>query len=171
MARCSIRIVSGGQTGAGRAALDWALANRITHHGWCPKGRKAEDGVIPRRYRLKETRSAASTVRTRWNVRDSDGTVIFSLARTLSGGSRLTAEFAKKFEKPLLHLTGAAGATVQGRRLARFIRQHQIRTLNIAGPRASEEPGVARFVLAVLSRSRLLAQRGHPATPARPPKC
>jgi|SRR5437867_4739504 len=166
MARSSIRIVSGGQTGADRAALDWALTNRVVHRGWCPKGRKAEDGIIARRYRLKATRSAASAVRTRWNFRDSDGAVIFSLARTLSGGSRRTAEFARKLKKPLLHLTGAVGAAVQARRLDRFIDQHQIRTLNVAGPRASEEPSVTRFVGAVLSRSRLLLQHGRCATPA-----
>jgi hypothetical protein len=70
------RIVSGGQTGADRAALDWAIARHVPHGGWCPKGRKAEDGVIDARYELMETPSDFYEERTLWNVRDSDGTVI-----------------------------------------------------------------------------------------------
>lgn len=65
-----IRIVSGGQTGADRAALDWAIANNVPHGGWCPKGRKAEDGAIPAHYALKETPSASYLQRTEWNMRD-----------------------------------------------------------------------------------------------------
>ena len=74
------RIVSGGQTGADRAALDWAIARRIPHGGWCPQGRKAEDGVIEAKYHLTETPSADYIQRTEWNVRDSNGTVVFSIA-------------------------------------------------------------------------------------------
>src|SRR5207247_4718217 len=71
----SFRIVSGGQTGVDRAALEFAVAHRIRHGGWCPRGRKAEDGMIPPRYRLRETGSASYDVRTRWNVRDSYATI------------------------------------------------------------------------------------------------
>jgi Circularly permutated YpsA SLOG family len=91
-----ITIVSGGQTGADRAALDWALARGIECGGWCPKGRKAEDGPIDPKYPLKETPSAAYIQRTEWNVRDSDATVVFSVNPFLTGGSKSTVEFARK---------------------------------------------------------------------------
>ena len=154
-----IKIISGGQTGADRAALDWALAHGIPHGGWCPRGRKAEDGFIPRRYRLTETRSAAYLIRTRWNLRDSDGTVIFSLASRLSGGTRRTAELAARLKKPLLVLGAKERDSEWSRRLDEFIVQHRIRVLNVAGPRVSEAPGIGRFVEDVLRQSRLLTRR------------
>src|SRR3974377_1897050 len=98
-----MKIVSGGQTGADRAALDWAIANRIPHGGCGPKGRLSEDGTIPTQYQLKETPSAEYPQRTEWNVRDSDGTVIFSIEQKLSRGSKKTANLAVKLGKPLLH--------------------------------------------------------------------
>ena len=98
------RIVSGGQTGADRAALDWALSHNLPCGGWCPKGRKAEDGTIDPKYPLKESSSASYLQRTEWNVRDSDATVLFSIAPSLGGGSKKTVEFAKKHNKPCLHL-------------------------------------------------------------------
>ena len=81
------KIISGGQTGADRMALDWAISHEISHGGWCPKGRKAEDGPLGSKYLLKETPTSDYPQRTEWNVRDWDGTVIFSLARALTGGS------------------------------------------------------------------------------------
>lgn len=146
------KILTGGQTGTDRAALEWALANGVPHDGWCPKDRKAEDGRIPSRFRLRETRSRTYAVRTRWNVRDSDGTVIFSRHRRLMGGSRRTMEAARKLGKPLLHLTGSMDVTEAAQRLNAFIRQHHITVLNVAGPRASEEPGIGEFVQTVLAR-------------------
>lgn len=98
------KIVSGGKTGADRAALDWALFRGIVCGGWCPKGRKAEDGRINAKYPLVETPSAAYVQRTELNVRDTGGTVIFSIERELTGGSKKTLEFAVKHNKPLLHL-------------------------------------------------------------------
>ena len=97
-------IVSGGQTGADRAGLDFAIGQGIPHGGWCPKGRKAIDGAIPNRYELRETPSANYPQRTEWNARDSDATVIFTLSETLTGGSKLTAKFADKHRKPWIHI-------------------------------------------------------------------
>jgi len=157
------KIVAGGQTGVDRAALDWAIAQGVGHGGWCPKGRRAEDGIIPRRYRLKETRSPAYNVRTRWNVRESDGTLIISANHLIVGGTKLAAEFAESLKKPLLHLTMTTGARRAARQLDRFITRHRIHVLNIAGPRDSEEPGIQQFVQDVFTRSCLLArarQRG-----------
>jgi hypothetical protein len=145
-----IKIVSGGQTGADRAALDWAIDRGREHGGWCPRGRRAEDGTIPARYRLTETPAEAYAQRTEWNVRDSDGTVILSLADTLTGGSRRTAELAHALGKPWLHLSARADGGSAAGRLRRFLTDHAIRVLNVAGPRASSEPGVGEFVTATL---------------------
>jgi predicted Rossmann-fold nucleotide-binding protein len=82
-----LKIISGGQTGADRAALDFAIKHGMPHGGWCPQGRIAEDGPIDAKYQLHETPSADYVQRTEWNVRDSDGTVIFSVGKELSGCS------------------------------------------------------------------------------------
>src|ERR1700754_3171011 len=92
----NITIISGGQTGADRAALDFALALGISHGGWCPRQRRAEDGVIPDQYLLSETPSSHYSQRTEWNVRDSDATVVFSIRSGLTGGTRLTFELARR---------------------------------------------------------------------------
>ena len=147
-----LTIISGGQTGADRAALDWAIANNIPHGGWCPKGRLAEDGEISARYQLTETPSSDTEQRTEWNVRDSDGTVIFSINAALAGGSKHTAEFAASLNKPLLHLVRES-AEAAADHLWNFVREHKIRRLNVAGPRASEEPAVANFITSVLQKA------------------
>jgi hypothetical protein len=145
-----VKIVSGGQTGADRAALNWAMTRGVLHGGWCPRGRKAEDGTIGPDYRLTETPSDSYVQRTEWNVRDSDGTVILSLSRTLAGGSRRTAELAQQHGKPWLHLSKDANKGNAGERLRRFVQEHHIRVLNVAGPRASTEPDIGEFVRATL---------------------
>jgi hypothetical protein len=151
-ANLTLIIISGGQTGVDRAALDWALANGVPHGGWCPKGRKAEDGIIPARFKLKETPSETYSVRTRRNVRESEGTVIFSRNPELRGGTRETAECAKRLGKPLLHLV-VAEIEHAASRLKAFLREHEITVLNVAGPRETEEPGLSEFVRAVLARA------------------
>jgi hypothetical protein len=147
-----LKIVSGGQTGVDRAALEWALTHRIPYGGWCPKGRRAENGTIPSRFKLKETPSPSYAVRTLWNVRDSDGTVIFSKTRTLTGGTRQTAIFARRLRKPCLQLIRSLGVKDAAKQLTEFLTEHRIVVLNVAGPRASDQPDLARFVKAVLSR-------------------
>ena len=144
------KIISGGQTGADRAALDFARAHGIPHGGWCPRGRRAEDGPIDSRYHLAETPDADPAQRTDWNVRDADATVIFSIAPDLAGGSRKTAESALSHRKPCLHLSRQRDGEAAVGRLRKFLEQHSVRTLNVAGPRQSEEPEVAVFTQAVL---------------------
>lgn len=143
------RIVSGGQSGADRAALDWAIANNVPHGGWCPRGRRAEDGRISGCYHLRETPGSGYSVRTRWNIRDSDITVIFSIARELTGGSLATLGFARQLQRPCLHLSQGKTRDPAGE-LRIFIEEADARVLNVAGPRYSSEPNVARFVAAVL---------------------
>ncbi|MGE0558059.1 MAG: putative molybdenum carrier protein [Burkholderiales bacterium] len=141
------KIVSGGQTGADRAALDWAIAHGIPHGGWCPQGRRAEDGVIDVRYNLTETPARRYDVRTRWNVRDSDATLLLSLHSELQGGSRFTQVYARRLGRPCLHLHPGAGI---GPVLADFFAAHRIEVLNVAGPRVGREPGIVAYVTAVL---------------------
>jgi len=147
------KIISGGQTGADRAALDWAIKRGIMHGGWCPKGRKAEDGTIDRRYNLVETHSEDYSQRTEWNVRDSDGTAVLSIRRELRGGSLLTVELAARYNKPVIHLRQEDEQTNHAQELRSFIKEFGISVLNIAGPRESEEPGIYQFVPSVLDRA------------------
>jgi hypothetical protein len=142
------KIISGGQTGVDRAALDFAIDHDIPHGNWCPRGRKAEDGPLEPKYRLTETPSASYPQRTEWNVRDSDGSVIFSIASVLTGGSKKTVEFAIKHNKPWLHLHKGTASPESA--LLKFIQDHEIATLNVAGPRASKEQEVGAFVKRVL---------------------
>lgn len=146
-------LISGGQTGADRAALDFAIAHEIRHSGWCPKGRRAEDGPIDPKYRLKETPSPDYIQRTEWNVRDSDGTVVFSVGESLTGGSKKTVEFAQKHGKPVLHLSRNGGRVTLEMALRRFIEEHKIKVLNVAGPRSSKELEVGAFVREVLGKT------------------
>lgn len=145
-------IVSGGQTGADRAALEWAIKHEIPHRGWCPLGRKAEDGRINDRYNLQETTSDDYAQRTEWNVFDSGGTVVFSLASDLTEGSEQTRYFAEEiYHKPYLHLDKARDRPASV--LLDFLREHKIYVLNIAGPRETTEPGVGDFVTDVLDKA------------------
>jgi len=144
-------VVSGGQTGADRAALDWAIEHHIPHRGWCPIDRKAEDGRISDRYNLQETTSDDYAQRTEWNVFDSGGTVIFSLAPYLTEGSELTRYFAEHYGKPCLHIHKACPDPAA--MLLAFVRLHNIYVLNIAGPRAQTEPEVGALVTEVLDEA------------------
>ena len=142
-------IVSGGQTGADRSALDWAIARHILHGGWCPAGRLAEDGKIGPAYNLKETPEAQYLQRTEWNVRDSDGTVVFSIRPDLSGGSLATMKLVSQLGKPGIHLFKSQTPSENAAQLSRFIRKHEVKILNVAGPRASGEPQIRSFIYSI----------------------
>jgi hypothetical protein len=145
------KIISGGQTGADRAALDFAIWHDIPHAGWCPKGRLAEDGPIEKRYQLQETSTKNYPQRTEKNVQESDGTAIFTMSSKLAGGSKKTAEFAKKHGKPWIHL--CPQIYQQATHLLEFIAEHNIKVLNIAGSRGSKEPKVYQFVKQTLEEA------------------
>ena len=147
------KIISGGQTGVDRAALEFALARGIPHGGWCPHGRLAEDGPIPACYQLSETPTSDYAQRTEWNVRDSDATVIFSIAATLTGGSKHTGELARHYRKPCLHLSRERDGEAAARKLLDFLAEHKINVLNVAGPRQSQEPDVGRFTRETLEQA------------------
>lgn len=153
MSRARIaKIISGGQTGVDRAALDAAIACRVPHGGWCPKGRLAEDGPIPLKYRLRQMRTAGYSARTRANVRDSDATLILT-SGPLTGGTLLTAQTAAELNKPLLliDLAREPDPLPRIRRwLARVAKSAPIE-LNVAGPRESQR-GLYAKARAVIER-------------------
>jgi hypothetical protein len=145
MADSGLRIVSGGQTGVDRGALDGALEGGLECGGWCPAGRRAEDGPIPQRYPLRELPATDYAQRTRRNVQDSDGTVVITFG-DLSGGTALTARCAHALQRPLLVIDGRSKNPQQAlAELLEFIRTHRLRALNFAGPRASGAPDGAAF--------------------------
>ena len=146
------KIISGGQTGVDRAALDVALELNIPCGGSCPKGRLAEDGVIDERYPLQETDSPEYPVRTEMNVKNSDATLIITNG-PVTGGTARTLELAKKYRKTNLVVDFSKGkdpAIVK-----KWLDFNKVGTLNIAGPRESKEPGIhdraVEFLRKVLS--------------------
>ena len=163
------KIVSGGQTGVDRGALDAAIEADVPHGGWCPRGRRAEDGAVPDEYQLTPTDSYDYTVRTERNVLDSEGTLILCRG-ALSGGTKLTRELAKTSKRPvfivdlkhvdLKHVDSKQDgedpeSAVQD--VLRWLRDHEISVLNVAGPRESQQPGIAlaahEFLRDVLSKA------------------
>ncbi len=150
------KIISGGQTGADQGALDGAISCDFPYGGSIPAGRKTEDGILPQTYVMQELESAHYADRTEQNVRDGDGTLILSHG-PLTGGSALTEKIATRLGKPCLHIDfnscdqGQAAADV-----AVWMESHGIRTLNVAGPRASSDPlihGLTKdLVVMVISR-------------------
>jgi hypothetical protein len=134
-----LKIISGGQTGADRAALDVALTLSLPIGGGCPKGRRAEDGMIPDCYPLTETPEADYDTRTRRNVEDSDGTLILNLG-TLDGGTALTVKLARQMGKPCLMVALEDG--IEPTAFQEWLDAHPIAVLNVAGPRESKRPGV-----------------------------
>ena len=134
-----MKLISGGQSGVDRAALDVALELGIPCGGWCPQGRRAEDGVIASKYPLEQTPLVQYQQRTEWNARDSDGTLILSIGKP-EGGTLLTIDFARKHKRPCLVVDLALPVDVQT--VKDWILGHQIENLNVAGPRASKQPDV-----------------------------
>ena len=136
------KIISGGQTGVDRAALDAAIKLGIAHGGWIPKGRLAEDGSLPMTYNLQETDGSDYAERTAKNIHEADGTLIVSRG-ALSGGSALTRQLAIQRERPWLHIDlddhTAFRAAVA---ISKWLSENRIEVLNVAGPRASKDPQI-----------------------------
>jgi hypothetical protein len=146
------RIVSGGQTGVDRAALDVALELGLPCGGWCPKGRRAEDGPIPERYPLREATSGNYPRRTALNVRDSDGTLVLTAGEP-DRGTALTVRLAERYRRPCLILDLSRGPEPGAVR--RWAEASRVRVVNVAGPRESSRPGIhdqaARFLRALMA--------------------
>ena len=143
------RVLSGAQTGVDRGALDAAIRLGVPHGGWCPRGRRAEDGVIPERYEVRETPSADYEQRTEWNVWDADATLIITEGPP-SGGTGYTVEIARLAGRPCLVVDlldeGVAGKGDAGQapiRVREWLAGEGVRSLNVAGPRETKCPGIA----------------------------
>ncbi|MBF0192064.1 MAG: putative molybdenum carrier protein [Magnetococcales bacterium] len=141
------KIISGGQTGVDRAALDFAMSKGIAVGGWCPKGRKADDGPIEAHYPLRETPKSDYRQRTFWNMRDCDGALIFYRGE-LTGGTLLTVQLARSMRKlhRLIHLNRNADLDD----IREWILDHRIRVLNVAGPRERGNRGIHAQTMAFL---------------------
>jgi hypothetical protein len=133
------KIVSGGQTGVDRAALDVAIALGFACGGWVPRHRRAEDGRIAARYPVREAPGPAYEERTRLNVRDSDATLVLTRGRP-TGGTALTVAVARSRGRPYLivDLDGEAEPDA----VRRWLVDHRVRVLNVAGPRESSSAGI-----------------------------
>lgn len=151
------KIVSGGQTGVDRAALDAALAAGLPCGGWCPKGRKAEDGAIPEKYPLKETKSDDYDERTELNVEDSDATLVLNWGAAF-GGTRFAIAVARKLSKPCLAVDLETGEGIKA--IGDWLQGAKPRVLNVAGPRASAFPKAYAKALRVVSA--LIRSNGAP---------
>jgi hypothetical protein len=149
------RIISGGQTGVDRAALDVALDLGLGCGGWCPHGRRAEDGPIPARYPLRETCSPGYPERTAANVRDASATLVLTRGEP-HGGTALTVSLTGRLRKPCLIVD--LDAEPQTAEVRRWLGDQNTRVLNVAGPRESEHPGIhaqaAAFLREVIAGER-----------------
>ena len=136
------RIISGGQAGVDRAALDFAIEHGYPHGGWAPRGREAEDGPIPAEYQLTELADGGYRQRTKRNVEDSDATLIINTG-VLDGGTLATKIFAQKRGRPCFVAqvdTDNVGSIAL--RIVEWLHAHPVQTLNVAGPRESKRPGI-----------------------------
>jgi Circularly permutated YpsA SLOG family len=136
----ALKIISGGQTGVDRAALDVALKHGIDCGGWCPAGRLDEFGRIPEQYPVRELQEGGFRERTLQNVKDSDGTVVI-YSGEIGGGTEQTVRFCVELKQPYELIDGSTISTQDGAKLiANFVRKNKIGILNVAGPRQSEWP-------------------------------
>lgn len=144
------KIISGAQTGADRAALDFAIKNNIPHAGWIPKGRKAEDGIVSQKYDVQETTSKDYRKRTELNAQDSDGTLIVTHGK-LTGGSALTKKLAEKHNRPCLHVDLSRELGIAASEdVLKWIRHHKLDVLNVAGSRASKDSEIYNATIQLL---------------------
>ena len=146
------KIVSGGQTGVDRAALDAAIRMGIPHGGWIPKGRLTEDGPLTERYHLDEMPTDSYPERTEKNVLDSDGTLIISRG-VPQGGTDYTRKMALRHGKQMLHidLSLHSNSLDAASLVSSWLQMNKIEALNVAGPRASKDPNIYAEALALLT--------------------
>jgi hypothetical protein len=146
------KIISGGQTGADRAALDFAIETNIPHGGWIPKGRRTEEGPLADKYQLRERPDRSYAKRTEQNILDSDGTLIIShgmLSRF--SGSVLTRRLAKKHHRPWIHVDmNEISIQEAADKIREWLKENDIKVLNVAGPRASKNTRIYKTSLKVL---------------------
>ena len=153
-------MISAGQTGADRAALDFALKFSIPHGGWIPKGRITEEGPLPDKYQLQEMPTASYPARTEQNVIDSDGTLIFSRGKP-TGGTDYTRQMVLKNKRQLLHIDlNLTPSYDAAHLLSSWIDLQHVKILNVAGPRASKDPAIYNDVFRVLEMAHKIHGKG-----------
>jgi hypothetical protein len=157
------KVVSGGQTGVDRAALDVALELEIEIGGWCPRGRWAEDGPIPDRYPLFETRSPDVHVRTQRNVETSSATLVLSRGAPM-GGTRYTVDIANTMRRPLLVVDLNDSSRDHATEIATWLDTVRPGVLNVAGPRETGAPGVTEQAKWLLTKAFTRSTHASPIT-------
>lgn len=164
------KIISGGQTGADRAALNFALKFYMPHGGWIPKGRITEDGPLPDRYLLQEMPTASYPARTEQNVIDSDGTVIFSRGKP-TGDTDYTRQMVLGHKRQLLHIDLNLRSSYDAAHLLlSWIDLQHIKILNVAGPRASKDPAIYNDVFRILEMAHKIHGKGRIGNTERLPR-
>ncbi|MFC1579495.1 YpsA SLOG family protein [Thermodesulfobacteriota bacterium] len=144
------KIISGGHTGADTAALDVAIELGIPFGGWIPKGRRAEEGPKPNKYKLHEMPTDSNPKSTEQNVIDSDGTLIVSHGK-LTGGSAYSLKMAREHNRPCLHIDlNQTRAFIASAKINNWIYQHEVEVLYVAGPRASKDPAIYESTVKLL---------------------
>jgi len=135
----NLTIISGGQSGVDRAALDFALKYGISCEGYCPKGRLAEDGIIDKKYPLQETATSLYEERTVRNVDISDALILI-IDDELDIGSGLALSTARKLSKPTLIISLKSPRPTK--EIKFWINKNMPCRINFAGPRESNSPGI-----------------------------
>lgn len=163
------KIISGGQTGVDRAALDVAIELNINYGGWCPRGRRSEDGIVPERYELQEAPTSNYADRTALNVRDSDGTLILA-KEPLRGGTALTRKMTERYGRPSCIVDPHSVASIA--KVAEWLKENRIKVLNVAGPRERLQQDIGKnasqFLRRLLKRKGVLARRLSPVVSIQP---
>jgi hypothetical protein len=148
------KVYSGGQTGVDRAALDFAIKHNIVCGGWCPAGRIAEDGNIPKNYPLQETESSDYGERTKKNILDSDGTLVLvpslPIPNNITDGTLITIQICKEVRKPLFIAAVSDFDSIH--EVVTWLKDNNIKIVNIAGPRESQSQGIYSSAIAYLEK-------------------
>ena len=147
------KIVSGGQTGVDQGALDFALMHGMDCGGWCPKGRECETGRIPDKYPLLEISSDDYNERTRRNILTADATLVITARGRMEEGTRLTLSWAGEYQKPYYHLDLDEMQVPDKplmQDLKKWLAEHPVNTLNVAGNRESTSPGICKITVKIL---------------------
>ena len=163
-----MKVISGGQTGVDRAALDVALSIGLEVGGWCPRGRRADDGTVPEKYPLHETRSEELHVRTQRNVETSSATIVLTRGAP-TGGTRYTVECCNSMRRPLLVVDLLGRDIDPAGNIAGWLTDVKPRVLNIAGPRESGAPGISEEAESVLQRAFQIVGLGPDDQPTQDP--
>lgn len=161
-----LTIVAGGQTGAPRAAIEFAIAHHMPHAIWHPQDGKGEGGPVGTLCRRQKTPGADHAQRTERSVRGSDATVVFTISSHRSADSLAALKFAQRHKKPWIHLHAPTDEDAPAR-LWKFIRDNNIRALNVVGSGAGDDPDLQKYVTATLHglfnpRSILVVQKYNP---------